>query len=101
MSYTPVSKVGSREKDLGIIVSHQLKFHLHIVSVASKVNWILGIIGKSLPCYLFLTKALIHSVIENANSIWGPFSLAIRECYKKSTKTDHPINNFLESSAIL
>ena len=39
----------SHEKDLGVIVDHQFKFHLYTASVASKVNWILGIINKSFP----------------------------------------------------
>jgi len=39
--------VVSLEKDLGVVVDHQLKFYQHTASVASKVNWILGIISKS------------------------------------------------------
>ena len=37
--------VASLEKDLGVVVDHQLKFHQHIASVASKANRILGIIS--------------------------------------------------------
>jgi len=39
--------VVSHEKDLGIMVDHQLKFHQHTASVAFKANRILGIISKS------------------------------------------------------
>ena len=73
----------SHEKDLGIIVDHQFKFHLHTASVASKVNWILGIVSESLPWHLFLTKALVHSVIEHANSIWVPFFIGHKRMAKK------------------
>ena len=55
-------KVASHEKDLGIVVDHPLKSHLHTSSVAFKANQNLGIIRKffeylninSLPrlCYL-------------------------------------------------
>ena len=68
----------SSEKDLGVVVDHQLKFHQLTASVASKTNWILGIISKSFE-YLDISslprlyKALACPVVEYANSIWGPF----------------------------
>jgi len=34
--------VVSHKKDLGVVVDHQLKFHQHTASVASKANWIFG-----------------------------------------------------------
>ena len=58
--------VVSYEKDLGVVVHHQLKFHLYTASVASKENRTYG----SSP----LTS------IPLANLIWGPFSLVIRGC---------------------
>jgi len=43
--------VVSHQKDLGIVVDHQLKFHQHTTSVASKANRVLGIISKSFECF--------------------------------------------------
>jgi len=70
--------VVSHQKDLGIVVDHQLKFHQHTASVASKANRVLGIISKSFECLDVdslprLYKALVRPIIEYANSILGPY----------------------------
>ena len=65
-------------KDLGIILDHQLKFHLHTTEVAAKANRLLGLIKKSFD-YLdsdMLTKlftVFVHPTLEYGNAVWGPF----------------------------
>jgi len=73
------------------MVDHQLKFHQHTASVASKANRILGIIIKSFECLdidsLFrLYKALVCPVIECANSIWGLFYIGDQRMLEKVQK---------------
>jgi len=52
-----------------------------------EANWILGIISDvdSLPR---LYKALVHPVIEYANSIWGPFYIGDQRMLEKVQKCD-------------
>ena len=77
--------------DLGVVVDHQLKFHQHTASVASKANRILGTISKSFE-YLDidslprLYKALVRPVVEYANSIWGPFYTGDKRMLEKVQK---------------
>ena len=66
-------QVTTEEKDLGITIDDQLKFHRH----TNKANKILGLIAKtfetldedSLPR---LYKALVRPHLEYGNVIWGP-----------------------------
>jgi len=83
--------VVSLEKDLGIVVDNQLKFHQHTASVASKVNRILGIFSKSfkyldINSLLRLYKALVRPIVEYANSIWGPFYTSDQRMLEKVQK---------------
>ena len=61
-------------KDLGIILDHQRKFHLHTTEVAVKANRLLGLIKKSFD-YLdsdMLTKlftAFVRPTLEYSNAV--------------------------------
>jgi len=65
------------EKDLGVIIDQNLKFHQHAAAAAAKANRILGLISKcfehldvdTLP---LLYKTLVRPSLEYANAIWGP-----------------------------
>jgi len=79
--------VVSHQKNLGIMVDHQFKFHQHTASVASKANRVLGIISKSFECLDVdslprLYKALVRPIIECANSIWSPFYIGDQKKFK-------------------
>jgi len=83
--------VVSHQKDLGIMVDHQLKFHQHTVSVVSKANRVLGIISKSFECLDVdslprLCKALVCPIIEYTNLIWGPFYIGDQRMSEKVQK---------------
>ena len=66
-----------QERDLGVIVDEQLKFHQQTAASVSKANQILGVIRKSfevldkvsLP---LLLKSLVRPHLEYCNSVWGP-----------------------------
>ena len=64
-------------KDLGVIMDPNLKFHTHTSAVASKANQMLGLIKKSftnLNGYTLplLYKILVRLHLEYANIVWGP-----------------------------
>ena len=65
------------EKDLGVIIDNELKFHRQTATSVKKANRVLGIIKKSfshldestLP---LLYKTLVRPHLEYANVVWGP-----------------------------
>ena len=66
------------EKDLGVIIDEDLKYHVHTTSATKKANQVLGIIKKSyvtrdantIPT---LYKSMVRPHLEYGNTIWGPF----------------------------
>ncbi|XP_043216652.1 uncharacterized protein LOC122378954 [Amphibalanus amphitrite] len=67
------------ERDLGIIIDRQLRFHKQTAAAVAKASQILAVIRRSfanldeftLP---LLFKALVRPFLEFGNAIWGPFS---------------------------
>ncbi|MCQ7056700.1 reverse transcriptase domain-containing protein, partial [Clostridioides difficile] len=73
-------KVVSEEKDLGVIVSSDLKFHKQCVEQCKKANRILGFIFrhfeyKSKDIILQLYKSLVRPHLEYAVQFWSPYLL--------------------------
>ena len=69
--------ISSQEKDLGIIVDNELKFHAHTVSAIKTANRMLGVIKKSYKSRDQLTisllyKSMVRPHLEYGNTIWGP-----------------------------
>ena len=67
-----------REKDLGIIIDEDLKYHVHTTSATKKANQVLGIIKKSYVTrdantIATLYKSMVIPHLEYGNIIWGPF----------------------------
>ena len=66
------------EKDLGVLIDKELKFHRQTASAVKKASSSLGLIKKSfaflddeiLP---LLFKSLVRPLLEYGNEIWGPF----------------------------
>ena len=68
------------ERDLGVQIDNDLKFHDHAARVIKKCKSLLAIIKRCFACLdrrmiTRLYKALIRPVLEYGNSVWGP-------CYK-------------------
>ena len=85
----------TEEKDLGIIIDNELKFHKHTAMAIKKANRILGLIKKSfvnldtnsLP---LLYKTLVRLHLEYGDIIWGPHykedQKAIEKVQERATK---------------
>ena len=84
------------EKDLGVIMDDQLKFHTHDSAAVSKANQILGIIKRTfvsldedtLP---ILYKCQVRPHLEYGNVIWSPRFIAdmkkVEGVQRRATKT--------------
>ena len=77
MNSHKIEKV-SKEKDLGVIIEEQLKFHEHTSSAISKANHTIGIIKKTFAnmtsdTFLNLYQTLVRPQSEYGNTILGPF----------------------------
>ena len=88
--------VATAEKDLGVVIDQNLKFHQHAAAAAAaKANRILGLINKcfehlnvdSLP---LLNKTLVRPILEYAKAVWGPRYITdqklLEKVQKKATK---------------
>ena len=65
------------EKDLGIIIDNELKFHVQSSAPVKKANQILGLIKRTIATknektipLLYMT--LVRPHLEYANVVWGP-----------------------------
>ena len=86
---------GEVEKDLGVIVDKNLKFHKHASFAVKKVNTILGLKKRSFTVCDHKTlpklfKAMVQPHLEYGNVVWGPhFKLdqqVIERVQKRATK---------------
>ena len=90
------------EKDLGVIVDNELKFHKQSAAAVKKANMKLGMIKKSfasldeniLPS---LYTSLVRSHLEYGNMIWGPHFkgdvIAVEKVQRRATKLVRPIKD--------
>ena len=67
----------STVKDLGITISHDLSWSLHVVEVVNKVNKVLGLIKRTIgsvnkEIFSTLYKALVRPILEYASPEWCP-----------------------------
>ena len=79
-----ILKQSEEERDLGILVDHQLNFKKHIEFITQKANRTLGVIKrhfKYLPEKYFVTlyKTMVRSKLEYGNVIWSPIFEADRD----------------------
>ena len=90
------------EKDLGVVIDNELKFHNHTSTVVKKANSKLGLIKKSFACLdesilPTLYTSLVRPHLEYGNSIWGPHykvdSIAVEKVQRRATKLVKSIKN--------
>ena len=72
-----VLDVVTSEKDLGVIIDHQLKFSDHIENAAKKANRDFGCLARKFrhlnkETFLLLYKATVRPHLEYATCIWCP-----------------------------
>jgi len=92
----------NEEKDLGVIVDSDLKFHKQTAASVKKANRSLGLIKKSFallnrstlpPLY----TSLVRSHLEYANVIWGPFykedAKLVEKVQRRATKVVTDLKN--------
>lgn len=65
------------ERDLGVLVDRELKFHQQTTRTVKKANQILGMIRRAFSTrnqslILSLYKTMVRPVLEYGNVIWGP-----------------------------
>ena len=77
LNNTSLVKV-TQQKDLGVIISNDLKWVTHIAKVVKKANVIIALIrrafqDKSPETILKLYKSHVRPILEYANSIWSPY----------------------------
>ena len=68
----------TEEKDLGVIIDNQMKYHQHVSFATSKAMRMVGFVRKtfcSIPIETFLSlyNKLVRPHMEYGNVIWGPF----------------------------
>ena len=92
----------NEEKDLGVLIDNELKFHKQAAAAVKKANSTLGLIKKSfalldhktLP---LLYKSLVRPHLEYGNVIWGPFykedSRSIERVQRRATKVVPQLND--------
>ena len=72
-----VLEATSEEKDLGILIDDELKFHNHVAYAVKKANGVLSCIPRSFECrdrstIPKLYKGLVRPLIDYGDSIWYP-----------------------------
>lgn len=72
---TPVTSY----KYLGVIITSNLAWKAHIISIIASANRMLGYLKRNFslaptPVKLLLYKSLVRSKLEYANSVWDPFT---------------------------
>ena len=70
--------ISTCEKDLGVHVDNQLKFHEHTAAATKTANQVLGVIKKAyktrdIRTITMLYKSMVRPHLEYGNLIWGPF----------------------------
>ena len=70
-------KVTTQDRDLGVIIDNELKFHVHTAAAVKKANQVLGIFKRSYctrnaDTVSTLYKVMVRPLFEYGNVIWGP-----------------------------
>ena len=85
----------SEEKDLGVIIDEELKFHKHVAAAVKKSSRMLGIIRATFTCLDEITvprlfTTLVRPHLEYGNIIWSPRfkmdSTEIEKVQRRATK---------------
>ena len=85
----------TEEKDLGVLIDNELKFHKQTATAIKKANGVLGLIKKSFALLdsvtlTLLYKTLVRPHLEYGNVVWGPYFMedikAVERVQRRVTK---------------
>ena len=92
----------SEEKDLGVIIDEELKFHKHVAAAVKKSSRMLGLIRATFTCLDEITvprlfTTLVRPHLEYGNIIWSPRfkmdSTEIEKVQRRATKLIPSLRN--------
>ena len=71
-------QTSEEERDLGVLIDHQLDFGKHIRTIVGRANRVLGMIRVSFACmnktmFLSLYTALVRPLLEYCVQVWSPY----------------------------
>ena len=98
---TEISKV-QEEKDLGIVISEDLKPKKHIARIVKKTNRILGMIYRTITCknkenIMNLYKTLIRPILDYGAAVWNPHQksdiIKLERIQRRATKMIKELKN--------
>ena len=85
----------TEEKDLGVLIDNELKFHKQTAAAVKKANSVLGVIKRTFAkrdekTFPLLYKTLVRPHLEYGNVVWGPLYQedikAVEKVQRRATK---------------
>ena len=92
----------NEEKDLGVLIDCNLKFHSQCSAVVNKANRLLGLIKQtfsdiSVDSFTCLYKSIVRPILEYGNLVWGPYYKTdiqkLEKIQRKATRMIKSIRN--------
>ena len=82
-------------KDLGVTISSDLSWGMHVFAMVNKANMVLGIIKRSIgtknkDAFSQLYKSLVRPILEYAAPVWSPYLIkdivALEEVHRRTSR---------------
>ena len=82
MNGVPLTAV-EQEKDIGVILSNNMKPSVHCAAIAKKANRVLGMLARGVTfrrkkVFLNLYKLYVRPILEGAQVVWAPWLIGDR-----------------------
>lgn len=83
--------ITEEEKDLGVIITPDLKFSQHVARIAKKANSMIGLVRRSFrfmdsKMFVLLYKAMIRSHLEYCHAVWNPINKTDADLLEKTQR---------------
>ena len=93
------------EKDLGVIITPDLKFSQHVAKIAKKANLMIELVRTSFrfmdgKMFVLLYKALIWSHLEYCHAVWNPINKTDADLLERTQRRATKIVPELKRSAL-
>lgn len=95
-------QVVNEEKDLGVVISEDLKPKKHIAKIVKKANRLLGMIRRTITCknipnIMNLYKTLVRPILDYGAAVWSPHQkgdiVKLEKVQRRATKMISEIRN--------